>query len=206
MTATAQLILASSSQYRMALLQKLGLTFSCHAANINESARKNESAATLALRLSIEKAQAIAAQNNINNTDSWIIGSDQVASLNGQRLGKPGNHQQARAQLKIQSGQTVSFHTGLCLYHARSGKLLRTVDSTKVHFKHLNDEQIEGYLLKDQPYDCAGSFKSEGLGIALFQRIESNDPNSLIGLPLLILSEWLKEIGMDPLLCINTHS
>lgn len=191
------IILASSSSYRAKLLQQILPQFECISPDIDESMQTNENAEQLALRLSIEKAQAVAASVA---KAAIIIASDQVASLDGIILNKPLSHHRATEQLRAQSGRTVTFHTGLCLINTSNGKIYSSVENYAVQFKTLNDKQIEHYLLRDVPYDCAGSFKAESLGIALFEKMQGDDPNSLIGLPLIRLSQWLTEEGIDPLL------
>lgn len=192
-----EIILASSSPYRKKLLLQLGLSFSCESPAINETARPYESAEQLCLRLSQEKALKVADNHVGENT--LIIASDQVAGLGSHTLSKPGNHSNAVQQLTACSGQRVTFYTGLCLYHAQIQKLESLVEKTTVYFKTLNSKQIEYYLQKEMPYDCAGSFKVEGLGISLFDKIEANDPNNLIGLPLIQLNNLLIKAGIDVL-------
>lgn len=190
-----QLILASSSPYRRALLAKLGIPFDCAAPYIKEEALPGESAATLASRLATEKALALTAQF----PGALIIGSDQVAECDGQLLGKPGNTENAIAQLRLCAGRKVNFHTGLCLADALSGKHSTLCETFSVHFRNLSPEEIRRYVELDQPLDCAGSFKAEGLGIALFEKMEGNDPNTLIGLPLIRLIDLLRQYQLDPL-------
>jgi len=181
------IVLASSSIYRKELLQKLNLKFITDAPNIDESPLNNEQPKHLAMRLAKEKAEAI--QSKYNN--HIIIASDQVASFNHHILGKPGSHSQSIQQLKLQSGQTVDFFTSICVIDSSSNESHSDIDICTVHFKELSEQQILNYLNFDKPYDCAGSFKSEGLGIALFDKIESEDPNTLIGLPLIKLIKLL---------------
>ncbi len=188
-----RLILASSSPYRQQLLKKLGLPFSCISPDIDERPLVNERSQTLAQRLSIEKARAVADQAG----EVLIIGSDQVCCLDGQPLGKPGNPQNAIAQLQRLSGRAVTFYTGLCLINNHTGTCQSCVEPFTVHFKKLSLEQIQAYVEKDRPWDCAGSFKAEGLGIALFERLEGEDPNALTGLPLIRLIQLLKNEGID---------
>ncbi len=185
------IVLASSSPYRRELLQKLGLHFETHQPNINETASPGEPPKQLAQRLSAAKAQAIAHLYPRH----LIIGSDQVASLDQQRLHKPGNHQAATEQLTLCSGRSVCFYTGLSLLNTRDNRQQHIIESYTVHFRQLTPEQIDYYLLIDKPYDCAGSFKAEGLGITLFEKLEGNDPNTLIGLPLIALVTLLKNEG-----------
>lgn len=181
------LLLASSSSARRALLAKLGLPFATATPDIDESALPGEDAEALVTRLSLAKAQALAD----NHPDTLIIGSDQVLTLDNETLSKPGSHERAREQLKRLSGQTVTFHTGLCLLNTRTGRSQVTAEPFEVSFRQLGPEQIERYLLADQPYGCAGSFKAEALGITLFQSFQGRDPNSLIGLPLMALVDFL---------------
>ena len=188
-----KLILASSSAYRRALLDKLGLPYECISPDIDESARDGESPETLARRLSLEKAQAIAR----HNSDALIIGSDQVAVLDGALIGKPLNHDRARDQLLRASGRCVRFVTGLCLLDSDSQQSQVEAIDFRVHFRRLSADQVERYLKREQPYQCAGSFKAEGLGIALFERLEGDDPNSLIGLPLIRLIRMLENAGVQ---------
>jgi len=190
------LLLASSSPYRKQLLDRLGLPFRCQSPEIDEQPRPGEDPTALAVRLATEKARALAPEN----PDSLIIGSDQVATLpDNTLLGKPGNHEQARKQLAASSGQCVRFLTGLAVFDARTNTLKTRCESFSAQFRDLSDTEIEYYLKKEQPYDCAGSFKMEGLGIALFEALEGRDPNSLVGLPLIALIDVLKEFGINPL-------
>lgn len=191
------LLLASSSPYRRALLERLGLPFDTASPDIDESPRNGENAGELAGRLAREKAAAL--------TDAypehWIIGSDQVASLTGgHQLSKPGNLDTAIEQLSRSSGQTVTFFTGLALLNAKTGEHQFRCETFRAHFRDLSRQEIEFYLEAEQPFDCAGSFKMEGLGIALFQSLEGKDPNSLIGLPLIALTDMLRNWGLNPLL------
>jgi len=196
-----QLVLGSSSPFRRALLEKLGLNFESSSPDIDETAIENESAEELVARLSQQKAKAIAA----SYPDALIIGSDQVAVLENTILGKPGNHDNALKQLKAASGKHVRFLTGLTLLNAKTGQHQTCVEPFNVHFKSLSDQQIDYYLQQEQPYQCAGSFKSEGFGISLFSKLEGDDPNSLIGLPLIKLIEMLMVEGID-VLQPPTHS
>ena len=192
----AKLVLASTSRYRRELLSRLGLPFEVAAPDVDETPQAGESPSQTALRLAESKARAVAEQF----ADSLIIGSDQVLLLDDVQLGKPGNFENAFKQLKKMQGKVMVFHTALCLLNSQSGKLqLRDVPTT-VHLRALSDAQIESYLKKEQPYDCAGSARSEGLGIALIARYETADPNALIGLPLIALTEMLANEGVDPLL------
>lgn len=186
------LVLASSSPYRRALLERLGLAFQCAAPDIDETPRPNESAAQLTQRLALGKAQALAGRF----TDHLIIGSDQVLLLDGQPISKPGNHTAAQQQLRRCSGRTVEFTTSLCLLNSRTGAYQLTSEPFHVSFRELDEDSIERYLLREQPYDCAGSFKMEGLGITLFRALRGDDPNSLIGLPLIRLCDMLRQEGV----------
>jgi len=187
------IILASSSKYRSQLLQKLGLKFTSIAPNIDESILKNELPEQLALRLAKQKAQAI--QTKAPN--HLIIASDQVASCGNKILGKPEGFEETVKQLKLQSGQTVHFLTAICILDSENNKTLTDIDICTVYFRQLTEQQIFNYVEIEQPYDCAGGFKSEGLGIALFERIEGDDPNSLIGLPLIKLITLLHNFDVD---------
>ncbi|EON94142.1 Maf-like protein [Marinobacter lipolyticus SM19] len=191
------LLLASSSPYRRELLQRLGLPFTCASPNIDESIQPRETAEALAIRLAAQKARALAP----SHPGYWIIGSDQVACLpDGSILNKPGNHEQAVRQLTRSSGQRVSFLTGLALMDTDTGAIQTHCEPFQVQFRTLETMEIETYLQREQPYDCAGSFKMEGLGIALFESLEGRDPNSLVGLPLIALTDMLRAWGMNPLL------
>jgi len=190
-----QLILGSSSPFRAELLNKLGLNFATSSPDIDESALKNESAEQLVQRLSEQKASKIAE----THSDALIIGSDQVALLDGAIIGKPGNHDNAVKQLTAASGKTVRFLTGLALLNSKTGQLQSLVEIFEVSFKTLSAHQIEFYLQQEKPYQCAGSFKSEGFGISLFSKLKGDDPNSLIGLPLIRLISLLKNEGIDVL-------
>lgn len=187
-----EIILASSSPYRRELLAKLGLEFTWQSPGIDESARPGETPEQLVARLAEEKARAIARDHG----DALIIASDQVAVLAGQILGKPGNHANAIKQLSAASGHAVRFLTSLALLNSGSGRIQVEVVPFTVHFRPLTASEIENYLHKEQPYNCAGSFKSEGLGIALFDRLEGDDPNTLIGLPLIRLFRMLRHEGV----------
>ena len=191
-----QLILASSSEYRKALLERLGIPFECLSPDIDESAKPGESPQALVERLAIEKAKAIGKTKH----PALIIGSDQVAVLDDKIIGKPKNHQAAFAQLKEASGREVNLYTGLCLYNTESGKIQHCVEPYSVVFRDLSDQQIEKYLEKDQPYNCAGSLKAESLGIAMLTKLKGDDPNTLIGLPLIRLVDMLMNEGIDPVL------
>ncbi|SEA29830.1 MAF protein [Thiothrix caldifontis] len=190
---TRRLILGSTSPYRLELIQRLAIPFETAAPDIDETRHDGESARDMVLRLSLQKAQAVAAQY----PDSLIIGSDQCAVLHEQVIGKPGNHENAVQQLQNSSGKTVAFLTGLCLYDSRDGSYQLDVVPFAVDFRELNDEEIDAYLHKDQPYNCAGSFRSESLGITLFRRMHGDDPTALMGLPLIRLSQMLKQAGVN---------
>ncbi|NOX76748.1 MAG: septum formation inhibitor Maf [Gammaproteobacteria bacterium] len=191
----AKLVLASTSPYRRQLLERLGLRFETASPNTDESPRKGETPEQLVSRLAEAKASAVAE----NFPDALIIGSDQVAVLDGRVLGKPGDHVTATQQLTDASGRRVEFLTGLCLLNSATHHSQVCVARFSVQFRILSERQIENYLQREQPYHCAGSFKSEGLGIALFERLEGNDPNALIGLPLIELINMLNTEGLDVL-------
>lgn len=186
------LILASTSIYRSQLLSTLQIPFQTAAPDVDETPFPGESAEQTSLRLSEEKARVVARRF----PDALIIGSDQVALLDGKQLGKPMNHDNAVIQLRSMRGKTATFYTALSLLNAANGEMQTDVAITRVSFRDLSDEQIERYLLKEQPYHCAGSAKSEGLGIALIGRIEGDDPNALIGLPLIMLVGMLEKQGV----------
>ncbi|WP_022962402.1 Maf family protein [Halopseudomonas pelagia] len=187
------IVLASSSPYRRALLERLDLPFNWAAPEIDETPKLGESARQLTLRLAQAKASALIHQY----PQHLLIGSDQVLLLDGAAVSKPGTHQAAREQLRACSGRTLTFLTSLCLLNSQSGESQCVVEPFEVVFRTLNAERIERYLLKEQPYDCAGSFKMEGLGITLFHALHGDDPNSLIGLPLIRLCDMLIKEGVD---------
>ena len=187
------IILASSSEYRRQLLQKLLIPFNSISPKIDETALDGERPHQTALRLAQEKAQKIGAEY----PHALVIGCDQVATLDGIELGKPMNHQNATKQLQMMRGREVTFHSALCLYNAATGNMQAEVVPYLVRFRQLTDAQIENYLNKEQPYQCAGSAKSEGLGIALMERMIGEDPNALIGLPLIKLITMLQNEGVD---------
>ena len=191
-----QLVLGSSSPYRKALLEKLGLPFECFSPEIDELAEPGEPPRQLVERLAIEKAR----ETGKAYPKALIIGSDQVAVLDDKIIGKPASHEDAVNQLKEASGREVHLYTGLCLYNANTGNIQHSVESYSVVFRDLNEAQIEQYLKKDQPYNCAGSLKAETLGIAMLSKLEGEDPNTLIGLPLIRLVDMLLEEGIDPIL------
>lgn len=186
------LVLASTSPFRRELLARLGLPFTVADPAIDETPRAGETPEATALRLSEAKARAVAAQH----PDALIIGSDQVAVLDGQIYGKPGTHANAVAQLRAMRGRSVNFFTGLCLYDAASGCAWQRGVPTLVSFRQLDDAAIEAYLQREKPYNCAGAAKSEGLGIAIIERISGDDPNALIGLPLIALCDLLHAAGV----------
>ncbi len=191
-----KLILASSSPYRRQLLEKLQLPFTYQSPDVDETALANETPQALVQRLSISKAKSVAAKQE---QASLVIGSDQVAVLGDKILGKPLNHANAVRQLSECSNQTVQFLTGLCLYNNVSQTTHYSTEIFQVRFRALSKQQIENYLNKDQPYDCAGSFKAESLGISLFSQMQGNDPNILLGLPLIRLIDFLQQEGVSPL-------
>lgn len=182
------LVLASTSPYRSELLSRLQLPFVTAAPNIDETPLPGESARATSLRLSQEKARAVAA----HYPDALIIGSDQVALLEGNQIGKPLTHDNAVRQLRAMRGKTTCFYTALTLFNSRTGQIQSEVAENYVTLRHLPDDEIEGYLQKEQPYHCAGSAKSEGLGIALMSSMTGDDPNALIGLPLILLIAMLR--------------
>lgn len=185
------LVLASSSRYRRELLQRLGLEFSCDPPRVDETALPAEAPRELACRLAMQKAREVAARHS----DAVVIGSDQVAGLDGTTLGKPGDRERAARQLRACSGQRVEFHTAVCVIETRSQEEHALVDLTEVQFRRLTDAEISRYLEADSPYDCAGSFKCESLGITLFEHVRSDDPTALVGLPLIGLAHVLRRCG-----------
>ncbi|HCP56557.1 MAG: septum formation inhibitor Maf [Pseudomonadaceae bacterium] len=187
------LVLASSSPYRRQLLARLCVPFDCSSPDIDESPHPNEDATSLVRRLSLEKAQAL----RDHYPQHLIIGSDQVAVLNGQILGKPHTFERAEQQLRAASGNSVSFLTGLTLFNSANNTYQTDCVPFTVHFRTLSDAQIKRYLEAEQPLDCAGSFKAEGLGISLFKSTEGSDINSLIGLPLIRLVDMLNNEGIE---------
>lgn len=189
-------MLASTSPYRRELLAKLQVDFEVAAPEVDETPLPGETPAAAALRLSALKAKAVA--DNFPN--ALIIGSDQVATLNGTHIGKPGTHDKAVAQLRLMRGQKIVFHTALSLYNSATGRLQSDIIPTTVQIRPLTDIQIEHYLRKDQPYNCAGSARSEALGIAIMEKMEGSDPNALIGLPLIALTQMLMQEDWDVLL------
>jgi len=192
-----KLVLASTSPFRKELLERLKIEFSCASPDVDETPIKGESIEDMVMRLSVLKAEAIAEQIKNSGEEALIIGSDQSAVLNGQPLTKPGNFENAVKQLTEASGQRIVFQTGLCLLNSRTGRKQTICEPYTVVFKKLSAQTIESYLKAEQPYNCAGSFKSEGLGIALFEKFEGEDPNSLIGLPLIKLITMLENEGVE---------
>ena len=190
-----KLVLGSTSPFRKEILAKLNIPFVCAKPNVDESAFDNESPVALVERLAIEKAKAVAHEF----PDALIIGSDQVAMCDGEILGKPHNFENAVKQLEKFSNKTVAFYTGLCVYDSNLDYTTSVIEPFLVHFNELSPSDIENYLHAEQPYNCAGSFKSEGLGICLFKKLEGDDPNTLIGLPLIKLVELLKQHGVNVL-------
>lgn len=186
------LVLASTSIYRRALLERFGLPFTVARPEVDETPRPGEPSQALAERLALAKAEAVLA--DVIRADTWVIGSDQVAELDGRPLGKPGSHAGAAAQLRSMSGREVRFLTALCLA-GPAGQRLHALDITCVRFRALDEGEIERYITHEQPLDCAGSFKAEGLGIALFDEIENRDPTALIGLPLIATARLLRDAG-----------
>ena len=189
------IVLASTSPFRRQILQKLGIAFDAVAPNADETPQPNETPSELVARLAQAKAQAVAN----DHPDSLIIGSDQVAVFNNEIIGKPHTHENAVKQLTRFSGHCITFLTGMCLHNSQTGQSQVEVVPFKVHFRTLTEAQINHYLNVEQPYNCAGSIKSEGYGIALFKRLEGDDPNTLIGLPLIRLTQMLFNEGVDVL-------
>jgi len=186
-----KLILASTSKYRKELLGRLGLAFETISPEVDEAPLANETPELMAIRLAQAKALAV----SLSNPSTCVIGSDQVVDLNGIAMGKPGDHKNAMAQLQKLRGQTVKFHTAVCVAHAGSAKTVNVI--TEVKFRQLPDDVLEAYLLAETPYDCAGSAKSEGLGICLLEHVRSDDPTALIGLPLITVCSLLREAGFS---------
>jgi septum formation protein len=188
------LVLGSSSPYRRELLSRLGLPFEVITPDIDETAHAGETPETTAMRLALEKARAI----SLRAPGKLIIGSDQVATLDGAQIGKPGNHANALRQLQTMRGRRVIFHTALCLWDGREVEPVIQLENiqTFVDFRDLPDAELDAYLRIEQPYDCAGSAKNEGLGIAILERIESDDPTALTGLPLIALTGMLRQRGV----------
>ena len=189
------LVLGSTSVFRQSILEKLNLPFQTAKPNIDETALINETPQKLVERLAIEKAKAVAHKF----PSALIIGSDQVAVCEGEILGKPHNFENGVKQLRKFSNKSVTFYTGLCVFDSENDKVISLVEPFIVHFNELSQNEIENYLKTEQPYNCAGSFKSEALGICLFRKLEGDDPNTLIGLPLIKLVSLLKQHGLDVL-------
>ena len=187
---TARLLLASTSPYRRELLSRLRIPFDVARPEVDEAPLSGESPLALARRLAAAKAEAIAMREG----DAWVIGSDQVAELDGRPLGKPGNRDAALAQLASMSGRSVAFRTAVSVMHRDLGRF-DTIDTTVVRFRGLAADEIARYVDNEQPFDCAGSFKSEGLGIVLFDAIETSDPTALVGLPLIATARLLRLAG-----------
>ena len=187
-----RLVLASTSPYRKSLLERLGIPFEVAAPHADERPLGGEAAPDTALRLAKLKAQSVRAAHR----DALIIGSDQVATSAGRLLNKPGDHATAVRQLRSVSGKSADFHTAVVLLDAANGSVQSKVVPCRVSFRSMDDERIERYLQREKPYDCAGSAKVEGLGIALISRIETDDPTSLVGLPLIALAEMLERAGL----------
>jgi septum formation protein len=190
-----RLFLASTSRHRALLLERLGLPFGVEAPGIDEAGRPREKPAERALRLAREKAAAVAARH----PGAWVIGSDQVAVAGRRVLGKPGSAARCREQLEAGSGRRVLFHTAAVLQAPAPDATREHVDRTTVRFRTLTEREIERYVELEQPFDCAGAFRSEGLGVALFDAVETRDPTALVGLPLIWLAAALREAGLDPL-------
>ena len=192
----AKILLASSSKFRSHLLDSIGLLHITASPNTDEIALPNKAPKLQAARLSLGKALALKDQY----PDYLIIGSDQVAVCDGKILHKPGTHTNAIQQLKFASGKNALFHTGICLLNTTTGEHQLTVNTTAVSYRPLSEQEIESYLTQDMPYQCAGSFKSEGLGISILNKIEGTDPNALVGLPLIDLLSMLRKENINPLL------
>ena len=191
------IVLASSSIYRKKLLEPLITDFECITPDIDESTKTDELASDYVSRLALEKAQAVSIKLKSNQKPALVIGSDQCAVLDEKIITKPNSHDTAFQQLKNSSGKIVIFYTGLCVINSETNNKQVDYETFQVTFRTLTDQKINAYLAKDQPYDCAGSFKAEGLGIALFKRMQGDDPSSLIGLPLIKLTSMLQAEGYD---------
>ena len=192
-----ELILASTSRYRKLLLERLELPFDVIAPDVEETAEPGEAPHALAARLAAEKA------GSVKSPDAIVIGSDQVATVGGKVLRKPGTHDAALRQLAVCQGRMAVFDTAAVIVDNRHGRRWQTTDTTEVHFAELGEKVLDAYLRREQPYDCAGGFKAEGLGISLFSRIRSDDPTALLGLPLIWVATTLRQAGLDPL--FNHH-
>ena len=195
MSTRPTLILASTSRYRRELLERLRLPFEVHGPQVDETPLPGEAPAVLAQRLALAKAQAVAA----THPDAVVIGSDQVADLDGTPIGKPGTHERAVEQLRAMRGRSIVFQTAVAVVRASTGYVGAALVPVTVRFRDLSDAEIEHYLRTEQPYDCAGSAKCETLGIALLDAIASDDPTALVGLPLIRTSALLRAAGIDPL-------
>lgn len=189
-----RLVLASTSRYRAELLARLGIPFDAEAPRVDETAQPHEQAGALAQRLARAKAEAVSA----SRPNAVIVGSDQTLAADGEILGKPGTAQRARRQLASLSGKTVVFHTAVCVVRATEALWLCAHDETRVSFRELDGAQISRYVAREPALDCAGSFKCEGLGITLFEAIETKDPTALVGLPLIAVARMLRQAGLDP--------
>lgn len=194
-----RLVLGSTSPYRRDLLARLGLPFDTCAPRVDETPLDGEAPLHLACRLAKAKAGEVAGRLGADGQDALVIGSDQVADLRGQPLGKPGTHERAVAQLRAMRGQRVLFHTAVCVARPSTGFCETRLSTVEVVFRTLTDADIETYLRAEQPYDCAGSAKAETLGIVLLSAIRSDDPTALIGLPLIATADLMREAGVDPL-------
>lgn len=188
-----RLILASTSRYRSDLLARFGLPFDTCSPHVDERAEPSEQPADMAARLALAKARSV------TDPEAIVIGADQVPALGTMILRKPVTHSNALAQLMACRNRSVVFHTAVAVVDRRSGRQWQTVDTTEVDFADSTEQQLEAYLRREQPYDCAGGFKAEGLGIVLFKAIRSSDPTALIGLPLIWLADTLRDAGLDPL-------
>ena len=195
MSTRPTLILASTSRYRRELLERLRLPFEVHAPDVDETPQPDERPAALARRLALAKAQAV----SVRFPDAVVIGSDQVADLDGEPIGKPGTHERAVAQLRAMRGRSVVFQTAVAVVRSSTSYVGAALAPVTVRFRALGDAEIEHYLRTEQPYDCAGSAKAEALGIALLEAIDSDDPTALIGLPLIRTCALLRAAGIDPL-------
>ena len=189
------IVLASSSVYRKQLLSPLIPSLTCVTPSVDESIKTGESAENYVSRLALEKATTVAKKQK----NALVIGSDQCTVLKGKIISKPGNHEKALAQLKASSGKCITFYTGLCVINTKTNSQQVSCEAFQVTFRKLSEKQINAYLTKDQPYDCAGSFKAEGLGVTLFEKMQGDDYNTLIGLPLIELTSMLQAEGFDPL-------
>ncbi|MBL1140917.1 MAG: septum formation inhibitor Maf [Proteobacteria bacterium] len=187
------IVLASSSPYRKSLLERLDFDFICESPDIDEKTKEDEIIEHYVMRLAVEKAVHVAK----NHPDSIIIGSDQSLECDGEILGKPGNYEKAKQQLTNMSGKSLIFYTGLCVLNGMTNKLQKDVIPYRVSFRGLNETEIERYLKKEEPYQCAGSFMSEKLGVSLLSKMEGSDPSALVGLPLIRLSQMLRNEGIN---------